>query len=368
MVTKPLRVGIVGLGAVARLVYLPLLLRNGDLFDVAAVCDVARERVDDVADAHGVTGRFTDLATLLDAGGVDAMILLSSGSHGASVLAAQRAGLPVLCEKPLAYTLAEADALAPTPAVQLGYMKLYDPAVTEAVTRLPELGALRSVEVLVLHPTPAQQLRHLRGLSTPAAPAGARPDPAVSELCIQALGDPAAERFGRLYTDVVLGSIVHDLAVLRALTGGITDVHHADFWPEDADPPSVEVLGTTAAGARVSIRWHYLPTHPAYHEEVRLHGEAGSLTLRFPTPYVLNAPTELIVTGQCGRGEELRRFTAFDESFELQLRAFHELVTSGKKPAAGIADGRADIGTCQRIIRHLAERRGVAVAGEAEHA
>jgi predicted dehydrogenase len=130
----------------------------------------------------------------------------------------------------------------------------------------------------------------------------------------------------------------------------------------------MEVLGSTGDGARVSIRWHYLPDHPAYHEEVRVHAEGGSLALRFPTPYVLHAPTELIVTSQRGSGEEVTRFTAFDEAFERQLRAFHAMVVSGETPLAGIAEGRADIITCQQIIRRLAEARGVPVAGEAQRA
>lgn len=369
MVTGPLRIGLVGLGGVTRLVYVPLLARNTDLFRLAAICDLARDRVDEFGNALGIppAARFTALEALLEAGGIDALIVLTSGSHGPTVLAAQQAGVPVLCEKPLAYTLAEADALSPAPAVQLGYMKLYDPAVTEALGRLPQLGRLRSVEVMVLHPTPGQQLRHLR-LPAPAPPRGGAVAATVRDLCVPALGEPAADRFGQLYTGVALGSIVHELSLVRALAGPVTDIYHADFWPEDADPSSVEILGSTGDGARMSIRWHYLPDHPAYHEEVRIHADHGSLTLRFPTPYVLHAPTELTVTSQRGSGEEVSRVTAFDEAFERQLEAFHALLTTGAAPLAGIAEGRADIATCQQIIRRVAERRGVPVAGEAQRA
>ena len=54
-----------------------------------------------------------------------------------------------------------------------------------------------------------------------------------------------------------------------------------------------------------------------------------------------------------------------DFVFDQELVAFPRLVTDGQPAAAGIAEGRADIVTCQRILRRLAERRGVELAGEA---
>lgn len=368
MVTQ-LRIGVVGLGGVTNLVYVPLLARNPDRFRVTAVCDVLQERVDAFAEVHGIPpgGRFTSLEALLEAGPVDALLLLTSGSHGPALQAAQRADVPVLCEKPLAYTVAEVDALDPAARVQLGYMKLHDPAVAEAARAVRDLGRTRSVEVLVLHPSPAQQLRHVRQ-GPPASPAAPGPDPVVHDLQVEALGEAAAARFGNLYTGVVLGSIIHELSLVRALAGPITDIAHADVWPDGADPPSMEVLGDIDGGARLSIRWHYLPDYPAYREEVRVHGEEGSVDLVFPTPYVLNAPTELVVTTRWGAGQGTRRFTAFDEAFERQLDAFHAFVTSGTPPVAGVQEGRADIVVCQRIVRRLAERRDVPVAGEARHA
>src|SRR5205085_8017946 len=85
---------------------------------------------------------------------LDAVILLTSGSHGTAALAALDRGLPILCEKPLAYTLAEADRLAASPNADrllLGYMKVFDPAVEEAARLTAEpstgLGPRRAIEV-----------------------------------------------------------------------------------------------------------------------------------------------------------------------------------------------------------------------------
>jgi hypothetical protein len=83
--------------------------------------------------------RFTDLVGLLSSTDIDALMILTSGSHGDAILAGLDRGVAVFAEKPLAWTLAEADAIAARLAaddrsrLQVGYMKLYDPAVVEAM-------------------------------------------------------------------------------------------------------------------------------------------------------------------------------------------------------------------------------------------
>jgi myo-inositol 2-dehydrogenase / D-chiro-inositol 1-dehydrogenase len=299
--------------------------------------------------------------------------VLTSGSHGQVAGAALGRGLPTLCEKPLAYTLAEADALERLAAkegtpLQLGYMKLYDPAVRRAHRELAAIGpALRAVEVTVLHPSGPAQLAHAN-LEPPPGDVPAATLAALGEetalLQEQALGQDTPAELRQLYTEVLLGSLVHDLAVVRLLAGELERVDHADLWPEGSWS-SVAADGVLAGGVRLSLRWHYLDRYPAYREEVRLHHEQGSIALSFPSPFLLNAPTVLTVTDLDGDAARTRQDRSTVEAFEQELVAFHRLVTDGQPAAAGIAEGRADIVTCQRIVRRLAERRRVALAGEA---
>jgi myo-inositol 2-dehydrogenase / D-chiro-inositol 1-dehydrogenase len=373
---RRVRLGVVGLGAVAQAVHLPLVAKRPDLFEVAAVCDLSAALTGLVAERFGLhrAGRHRSVEELLDGGGLDAVLLLTSGSHGETAAALLGRGLPVLCEKPLAYTVAEADALAALDGrdqarLQLGYMKLYDPAVQRArrelVARRP---ALRAVEVTVLHPSSAAQLAHA-GLAGPAL--SDVPDATLHELrrrsavlLERALG-PAPEELGRLYTEVLLGSLVHDLAVVRLLAGDPERVDHADTWPEGRWPPSVAVDAVLPGEVRLGLRWHYLDRYPAYREEIRLHHELGSIALAFPSPYLLHAPTVLTVTDRDGDAERTAAVRSTVEAFEQQLVAFHRMVSDGTAPLAGAADGRADIVTCQRIARRLAAGRGIELAGEA---
>ena len=55
--------------------------------------------------------------------------------------------------------------------------------------------------------------------------------------------------------------------------------------------------GAGASGAGVAMRWHYLPDYPAYRETVTVHHDRGTLQVAFPSPYLLNARSELLVVG-----------------------------------------------------------------------
>ena len=359
-----------GLGAVAQAVHLPLLAKHPDRFRIDALCDLSAGARDALGARYGVPSarRFERGEDLIEADGLDAVAILTSGSHGSLATAAARAGLAVFCEKPLAYTLAEIDELAACgPRLLLGYMKLYDPAVERAAEMFVGRPAPRSIEVTVLHPPSALQLAHAGLLPMPGDVAPDALERVLGEesaMTEQALG-AVPPWLARLYSDVLLGSIVHDLAVVRALAGGPLEVDDADVWPaRDADG-SLSLLGRLPAGARVSIRWHYLEYYPAYREEVRVHDEQGTVELVFPAPYLLHAPTVLTVVEADGEVERTSQTRSTAEAFERQWLAFDALVREGTQPRAAIDEGREDLMVCQAAARVLAARHDTEVGGEA---
>jgi predicted dehydrogenase len=164
---------------------------------------------------------------------------------------------------------------------------------------------------------------------------------------------------------VFLGSVVHDLAVIRALVGSGLEVDDADVWPAESTDGSVALSGRLPDGARVSIRWHYLEHYPAYREEVRVHDDRGSVELTFPAPYLLHAPTVLTVVDADDEAERVARTRSTVEAFERQWLAFDSLVRTGEQPRAGIDEGREDALVCQSAARVLAARHDVEIGGEA---
>jgi myo-inositol 2-dehydrogenase/D-chiro-inositol 1-dehydrogenase len=377
--TDPIRLGIAGLGAVAQAVHLPILERLSDRFRIAAVADVSPHLLEVIGERFRVpaASRFASLNAMVDGAELEALMILTSGSHGEAILRGLEAGLAVFVEKPLAWTLAEADVigahLAAKPAgrLQVGYMKLYDPAVEQAAAAVAErdrVGAIRSIDVRVLHPSPARQLAHAHLLPPPtdiALETLAAFHAEDERLHAIALG-PGAGPFGRLYADVVLGSIVHELAVMRALAGDPVAIDGVDAWPPDVWPASVSISGRLGDGARFTIRWHYLPDHPAYREEVRVVTDYAAIELEFPSPWLLNAPTPLRVSTLDGVDRTDVEFRSVREAFERELLAFHSLVVDGTPARAGLAEGRADIVTSQRVIGRLAALTGVPCATEVD--
>jgi myo-inositol 2-dehydrogenase/D-chiro-inositol 1-dehydrogenase len=376
--TDRVRLGIVGLGAVAQAVHLPLIVRLPEAFSIAAIADLSPGLTTAIGERYRVAPdrRYGTLQEVIASGDLDGLVILTSGSHGAAVVTGLDAGLAVFAEKPLAFTLAETDAIADRlgpdepPRLQVGYMKLYDPAVlhARAVAADRDFGTPRAIEVTVLHPTSEAQLAHARLLPPPNDVPDSVRSTSTAEterLRRMALGDAAADAFGRLYSDILLGSVVHELALVRAFAGDPTAIDSVAVWPDGVWPPSVEMTGPLPADGRMSIRWHFLPEYAAYREVVRVVFERATVELEFPSPYLLHRPTVLRITTNDAGGRRDEVWTSTDEAFETELLAFHDLVVAGRRPLAGLAEGRADIVTCQRAIAALSARHGVDIGGEA---
>jgi predicted dehydrogenase len=80
--------------------------------DVVAICDPDEAKAHARAREHGIDRVFTSVVEMLDATGPDALDIVSPmHTHVALCLLAAERGVDVVCQKPLASTLAEAQAL-----------------------------------------------------------------------------------------------------------------------------------------------------------------------------------------------------------------------------------------------------------------
>jgi len=133
------KMGVIGLGRMGQL-YTNLLssqINGAKLYAVAEINEQARSRV---AGEFDITRAFADFQELLALPELDAVIITTpTSTHHDLVVAAAEAGKAILCEKPLALTLAvtrsvqEAVARAQVP-LQVGFMRRFDAAYQKAKT------------------------------------------------------------------------------------------------------------------------------------------------------------------------------------------------------------------------------------------
>lgn len=102
--SETVKIGMIGAGAIAQLAHLPALsrLRGAEL---VALCDNDGPKASALADRIGIPYVFTDLEDMLEMDGLDAVIMTTPNHlHEPHVLSALRAGVHVLCERPLSLT------------------------------------------------------------------------------------------------------------------------------------------------------------------------------------------------------------------------------------------------------------------------
>ncbi|WP_040206062.1 Gfo/Idh/MocA family protein [Neobacillus jeddahensis] len=107
---KKIRIGVIGCGSIAQHRHLPEYQMNPNV-ELAAVCDINQERALEIAEKYGVLS-YTSYEELVNSGKVDAVSVCTPNYlHAPITIAALEAGLDVLCEKPMATSKEEAEAM-----------------------------------------------------------------------------------------------------------------------------------------------------------------------------------------------------------------------------------------------------------------
>lgn len=346
MTATRIRVGVLGAGAIAQMMHLRYLRRHPDLFELVRVVDLSPGLARSVAERFGARDAATDVAALAEPD-IDAVVIATSGSHGRATADLATAGKHVLVEKPLCYTAREAEAVARARdsagvVVQVGYMKRYDPAYLRASELLEADGAPRLVEVTVLHPRERRYIEHhgvIRADDVSSSTLEALRDEG-RELAREAIGVRPSWALD-MYTDVLLGSLVHDSNAVRNLVGEPVAVTSATAWQEGRAVTSVLDFGGDCVGR---FTWCYLDDDLDYRETVGVHGVGRRLLLHFPSPYLEHAVTRLEVRSHDGVAVATTHFDHGNaEAFEEELLEFARCIGSGDEPRTTVEDAARDV-------------------------
>lgn len=110
MAKSTLRVAVIGAGAIAQARHLPEYASRRDV-DLVAVVDINRKRAAGMAEKYGIANVFTRYQDALQLGPDAVSVCTPNALHAEMTVAALKAKAHVLCEKPMALSLAEVRAM-----------------------------------------------------------------------------------------------------------------------------------------------------------------------------------------------------------------------------------------------------------------
>lgn len=368
--TKRIRIGVIGCGGIAQMMHLPFLVKNSEHFEINALCDLSNKVLKEMGERYRVPpeNRFNGYEDLV-LEKLDAVFVTTGGDHTLQVLAALNADKHVFVEKPLCYTLKEADALIElanrkNKKLMVGYMKRYDPGYLYAKKRLGEMGEIRYVQMNTLHPEEEGYLQFYGLLQADDLPASKIKQirDLESKKVLEAIGN-VSPTLQAEYTDVLLGSMVHDINAMRGLLGEPERVLFAEHWPDEEKPGGITATIKYPGALRVVYTWIFLAELRDYFQEIAIMSSTNRLRIQFPSPYLKNFPTPVIFQEmKNSAASEEKVIVSYDEAFELELKAFYECVIQDTEPLTNAADARNDIRILQEILAALHPK---GLAGEA---
>lgn len=336
-----MRIGLIGTGRIGA-------FHAATLAGLPAVTGMVVHDADEAsarAVAERVGARYAgDLDGLLGAGLDGVVIAAPTAFHAELILAAQRAGLPTFCEKPVAGTLAETDAVlaaldgaaregAAAP-LQIGFQRRFDAgyrAVREAVTE-GRLGWTHTLRACTADPTP--------------------PHPGYI---------PAS---GGIFRDCS----VHDYDIIRWVTGReVTEVYATganrgeEFFAAADDVDTAVTLLTLDDGTLASC------TATRYNGagyDVRLEacGSKGTLAAGLTDRAPLTSAEERVLAAGTPYGGFMERF---QDAYRAELTAFTELVAGTRTSPCTGRDARAALAVAEAATRSRKEGRPIRIAPDA---
>ncbi|UOR01414.1 Gfo/Idh/MocA family oxidoreductase [Leucobacter allii] len=305
-----MRIGIIGTGVMGAF-HVGLLHEQVSGATVVAVADPAIDRAEAVVAAIPGARAFADAQELIADPEVEAVLITSPDSlHAEQTLACIAAGKPTLCEKPLSYSVADAERVVAAhrekvgdgiPLVHQGFMRRFDPGYVEQ-KRAVDSGA---------HGRPVMVHSIGRGMAT---------------------GPGATDE------TVIYNSAIHDIDVVPWLLGSpVTAVSwHAPETPSGQHPELREpflLLLRTADGALSTVE-NSLNARYGYDMRSEVLCETGTVAITEPHRVV----TGSALAASTPIPADFR--PRFAEAYRLELQEWVTALNEGRAPTlATVEDG-----------------------------
>lgn len=108
---RKIKIGVIGAGGIAQLGHIPSLQAIPDV-EVVAICDINKEKLESVSRHFGISETYTEYNQLVKREDLDGVVICTPNHlHAEASILALKSGKNVLCEKPFALNIREAEAV-----------------------------------------------------------------------------------------------------------------------------------------------------------------------------------------------------------------------------------------------------------------
>ena len=352
-----IKIGVVGCGAVAQIQHLPNLKKLRDLFEVTIICDASKTLAADVASMFDIERHTNDIDKLLYSD-IEAVLLCHTDPKVDAAIAAFDAGKHVLIEKPVCFSLQEADKLikAQQDAATVGmaaYMKVFDPAFDLIRQELSGMLPLRYAQINHLHTNNSHHLNNFNPLrATDLDPQLLKnAEQRRIDSALQALGDADDNTLDAFFR--LSGSMIHDLYGARTLFGIPKRVASTIIWNEGW---GIHTVLQYPEGFVCAATWVELSNIRDFKETLEISNDNERLLLSYPTGFSRGILSTLEIQRLSTDGTPIRSYPDIEwqSPFERELIHFHECITTGIEVMTPINETRHDI---ELIIDIISARR-----------
>jgi predicted dehydrogenase len=351
---KRVKIGVVGCGAIAQVHHLPNLCELQQEFEVTVVCDISARAAEYAAKRFHIPTYVIDYRDLL-AADIEAVLLCQSDPKTEVAVAAFAAGKHLFIEKPMCFSLQEAEAIISAQqrsgkVGQVGYMKVYDPAYERARREVDTMNNIRFVQVNHLHPDNSLHLRQFQIERFDDYPAEALEalQAARQAARLEAIGEAPAEVERAFY--LLAGSMIHDLYGLRVMLGQPSRVVNTEIWREGR---AVTTTLEYPNGARCVATWVDLPDLWDFRETLEVYGDDKRVIVSYPTGFARGLLSSVTIQGIDANGVTYRTEPAVDweAAFVRELRHFHDCIANGTACRTPVESARNDIALIIDIVK-----------------
>ena len=356
-----IKVGIVGTGLIAQWIHIPYV-KEIEKYELAAVCDVSSSLVKTVGTAFNVHRTYSEHEEMLRKEKLDAIVVCAPDEyHDQVCVDALEAGCNVLVEKPLALSVKAADRIVRAAEkagrkLMVAYMKRYDPgyeAGASIMQNMDDVFFIRAHDFAngIIPSSPGNIVAVMRetikqGKVTPEQQT--ERNMMVAERLREQFGTYSktkANAWGKL-----LGLGSHDMTALRGAFGDPVGVLATTVIPGMVSESPAETEYTTKIFSmldygKAKCVFELGGTQRTwFDEELVAFGNSQTTSVRWPLPWLKNAPTLVATTNVKNGGfEECQKTCSYQESFKLEHLHFINCIENDTEPRTTGKEGKKDM-------------------------